>query len=124
MLFSLANLHTHHKHKHNNTTTKSAPALRALQDGDTAGFDAAVSDASFRPYLFRLKAAQDTYNDETRLKVVVVFLLGVLSLFVVVFGSVFVLLGGVVCCVELCVLLALHQPKLNQTQHKHPKLKT
>lgn len=44
-----------------------ATELKVLEDTPKA-FDAALSAANFRPLVFNLKVAEDTYNDETRIK--------------------------------------------------------
>ena len=44
-----------------------ASELKALEETPKA-FDAALHAANFRPLVFNLKVAEDTYNDETRIK--------------------------------------------------------
>lgn len=45
----------------------SASDLKALED-DAKAYDAALQHANLRPLTFNLKVAEDTYNDETRIK--------------------------------------------------------
>ena len=44
-----------------------ASELKAIEDIPNS-FDAALSAANFRPLIFNLRVAEDTYNDETRIK--------------------------------------------------------
>lgn len=45
----------------------SASDLKALED-DAKAYDAALQHANLRPLTFNLRVAEDTYNDETRIK--------------------------------------------------------
>ena len=45
----------------------TASDLKALED-DAKAYDAALQSANLRPLTFTLKVAEDTYNDETRIK--------------------------------------------------------
>ena len=44
-----------------------ASDLKALED-DAKAFDNALQHANLRPLVFNLRVAEDTYNDETRIK--------------------------------------------------------
>jgi hypothetical protein len=46
----------------------SAAELKALEEEDTARFEAHMQDTLHRPFLFKIKVAEDTYQDETRIK--------------------------------------------------------
>ncbi len=45
----------------------TATDLKGLED-DAKKYDAALQSANLRPLTFTLKVAEDTYNDETRIK--------------------------------------------------------
>ena len=45
----------------------SASDLKALED-DAKAYDNALQHANLRPLTFNLRVAEDTYNDETRIK--------------------------------------------------------
>lgn len=45
----------------------SASDLKALED-DAKAYDNALQHANLRPLTFSLRVAEDTYNDETRIK--------------------------------------------------------
>ena len=44
-----------------------ASELKSMED-DGKAYDAAIQSANLRPLTFTLKVAEDTYNDETRIK--------------------------------------------------------
>ncbi|KAG2491292.1 hypothetical protein HYH03_010298 [Edaphochlamys debaryana] len=48
---------------------RTAPEMRQLEVAGGEGFERAVESVRFAPYIFRLKVAEDTYNDEQRIKV-------------------------------------------------------
>ncbi|XP_013419280.1 replication protein A 70 kDa DNA-binding subunit isoform X2 [Lingula anatina] len=51
---------------------KSADELGSLRESDEASFDQIFQEATFKSYTFKLRAKQETYNDESRLKTIVV----------------------------------------------------
>ncbi|XP_060067506.1 replication protein A 70 kDa DNA-binding subunit-like [Ylistrum balloti] len=51
---------------------KNAQELGDMKDSDEASFDQVFQDAMFKPYIFKLRAKMETYNDETRLKTICV----------------------------------------------------
>eukprot|EP00976_Prorocentrum_cordatum_P006378 128159-Prorocentrum_minimum.AAC.4 len=44
----------------------SAPELHELQESDPPAYDRALSEANFKPFVFRLRVAEESYNDEVR----------------------------------------------------------
>lgn len=48
----------------------SADELGSMRETDEAGFDQVFQNATFKPYIFKLRAKMETYNDEKRLKTV------------------------------------------------------
>ena len=47
----------------------SAAELRDLEGRDVARFEQHMLATLHRPYLFKLKVAEETYQDETRIKI-------------------------------------------------------
>ncbi len=47
----------------------SAAELRDLEGSDVARFEQHMLATLHRPYLFKLKVAEETYQDETRIKI-------------------------------------------------------
>ena len=45
-----------------------AAELRELEANNLPAFEALMLSRMHRPYLFKVKVAEDTYNDETRIK--------------------------------------------------------
>ncbi|EME26268.1 Replication factor A protein 1 [Galdieria sulphuraria] len=47
---------------------RSAEELAAIYERDRAEFDAIIDDVLFKPFIFRIRAKQNTWNDELRLR--------------------------------------------------------
>ncbi|KAK4526405.1 hypothetical protein GAYE_SCF23G4319 [Galdieria yellowstonensis] len=47
---------------------RSAEDLAAIYERDKAEFDALIDDVLFKPFIFRIRAKQNTWNDEVRLR--------------------------------------------------------
>ena len=47
----------------------TAGALKELMDTNYDAYEKAIADANFKQFLMKFKVADDTYNDETRVKV-------------------------------------------------------
>ena len=51
---------------------KSASELREIEDTDINQFEEIMSATQHRAFLFKIKVAEETYNDETRIKSTIV----------------------------------------------------
>ena len=47
----------------------TAGELKELRDNNYAAYETALQEANFKSFVMKLKVADDTYNDETRVKV-------------------------------------------------------